>query len=627
MKKNKEKQMTNREAVRLNYRAFRTLYRMCPGLMLSSIINSVWGALTPYVGIYLSARLIGELAGGRDPMRLRTLVLWTLLSAAAIALIGAFLGQWRDIQNRKLWNSYTHLFVEKRLSMDFVRVDDSKTQKMMSTINQNQNGGGWGLPKVLWQLNSLVSNAFSTAGGIALSVTLFTTPVPESAGRWVILNHPLFLVLMVAVMLAIPAIASMISNKANSYYARGSVEHNLANRLFGYFGWHVGRSHQMATDVRMYPDWADTPMAYALKKDDLFASGGERARQAKGKVGLMGVLAGAVSNLLRLVVYLYVCLKAWAGAFGVGEISQYVAAVTAVAYGASKLIAVWGDMKNNAIFVKLVFEYLDLPNEMYQGSLSTEKRKDADYEIEFRGVSFKYPGAETYALKDVNMKFRVGEKLALVGRNGSGKSTFIKLLCRLYDPTEGQILLNGIDIRKYDYQDYMSVFAVVFQDFKLFPYTVGQNVAAAEAYDAERVRDCLVRAGFGERLATLPAGLDTYVGNGRSDVNWFSTSGGEAQKIALARALYKDSPFIILDEPTAALDPIAEAEVYANFNSIVGIRTAIYISHRLSSCRFCDEIAVFEGGSVVQKGSHDSLLAREDGVYASLWHAQAQYYK
>lgn len=624
MSNKKAEKMTNREMLKITKRAFCTLYRMHPLVMVSGIIRTLWGALTPYVGIYLSAQLIGELAGARNHERLRTLVLWTLISAATIGLVGSLLGRWNDAQRRKIWWENDHMFIEKGLSMDFVRVDDSETQKMLSTIDQNQQGGGWGLTKVIDQINGVIHNIFSIAGGIALSVTLFTTPVPESAGKWTILDSPLFLIAIIAAMFIIPAISAIISNKANAVFARGSADHNLANRIFSYYTW-LGHDYTLATDVRMYEGWADTCMEFALRKDGLFYSKGERAKQAKGKVGLLHTLSGAVSKLFQLLVYLYVCLKARAGAFGVGGITQYVAAVTAVATGASRFISLWGDMKNNAVFVKLIFEYLDIPNEMYQGSLSTEKRRDADYEIEFRNVSFKYPGSDTYALKDVNMKFRVGEKLALVGRNGSGKTTFIKLLCRLYDPTEGEILLNGIDIRKYDYDDYRSIFAVVFQDFKLFGYTVGQNVAASEKYDAIKARDCLVKAGFEERLNSLPDGLESYIGKARSDTG-FNCSGGEAQKIALARALYKNSPFIILDEPTAALDPLAEAEVYTNFNAIVEDRTAIYISHRLSSCRFCDEIAVFDNGTVVQKGGHDRLVSEEGGVYASLWNAQAQYY-
>ncbi len=271
------------------------------------------------------------------------------------------------------------------------------------------------------------------------------------------------------------------------------------------------------------------------------------------------------------------------------------------------------------------FEYLDLPNSMYQGSLTTEKRRDRQYEVEFKDVSFKYSGSDVWALRHVNMKFKVGKRLAIVGENGSGKTTFIKLLCRLYDPQEGQILLNGIDIRKYKYDDYMNIFAVVFQDFQLICQPLGANVAGKMEYDRERVHKALVDAGFGDRLATMEKGLDTMLYKDLSD-DGVDVSGGEAQKIAIARALYKDAPFIILDEPTAALDPIAEAEIYGKFDEIAGDKTAIYISHRLSSCKFCDEIAVFHEGAVIQQGSHASLVADTNGKYYELWNAQAQYY-
>ncbi len=209
--------------------------------------------------------------------------------------------------------------------------------------------------------------------------------------------------------------------------------------------------------------------------------------------------------------------------------------------------------------------------------------------------------------------------------NGSGKTTFIKLLCRLYDPTEGEILLNGIDIRKYNYREYMDIFSVVFQDFGLFALTLGENVAAKVDYDRDRVTDSLCKAGFADRLAEMPKGIETYL---YKDYNkdGVNVSGGEAQKIAIARALYKDAPFIILDEPTAALDPIAEAEIYEKFDAIAGDKTAIYISHRLSSCKFCDEIAVFHEGAVIQQGTHADLVADENGKYHELWNAQAQYY-
>lgn len=364
---------------------------------------------------------------------------------------------------------------------------------------------------------------------------------------------------------------------------------------------------------------------YNRNKEGTFGSNGVFAHVARGPIGLYAAAGNAVSVLFTGVVYAFVCLKALAGAFGLGAVTQYVASIMKVSNGMSSLVAAFGDMRNNAAFLELTYEFLDIPNNMYQGSLTVEKRRDRKYQVEFRNVSFKYPGSESYVLRNVNMKFEIGRRLAVVGMNGSGKTTFIKLLCRLYDPTEGEILLNGIDIRKYNYREYMDIFSVVFQDFQLFGLKLGENVASGVNYDRELVVDCLEKAGFSDRLAGMKNGTETYLYKDY-DKDGVDLSGGEAQKIAIARALYKNAPFIILDEPTAALDPVAEAEIYSKFDQIAGDKTAIYISHRLSSCKFCDEIAVFHEGAVIQQGTHAELVADVTGKYYELWHAQAQYY-
>ncbi len=215
--------------------------------------------------------------------------------------------------------------------------------------------------------------------------------------------------------------------------------------------------------------------------------------------------------------------------------------------------------------------------------------------------------------------------MALVGRNGSGKSTLIKLLCRLYDPSEGEITLNGIDIRKYSYDEYMALFSVVFQDSGLLSFSLGENVAASFDVDKERAEECLRKSGLSDLLDSIPNKLDTFLYKD-FDENGVEISGGEAQKICLARAIYKGAPFVVLDEPTAALDPISENEIYTKFSTIVGTRTAIYISHRLSSCKFCDDITVLDNGQIVQRDTHENLLNTE-GVYSAMWAAQAEYYK
>lgn len=611
------------EARRLNNRAFGIYCRRYPQMMLSRFLCIAWKALTPYVGIHLSAMIIDELAGARDLRRLRTLVLATLLTAALTTFLSAFLEKWKNTQNAGLWLKVKQIYTEKLLSMDYVNLDDSKTAELLSKILQNQRGNGWGLYRVLQNYEALVKSFFSIFGGISLTVSLFVSPVPKSAGAYTILSHPLFVVPLIVVMLAITYAAPALSTKAGSYWAMHSGVHNLANRLFEFFGW-LGYKRELAADVRMYQQ-EKLCEPYNRSKDDVFGSSGLFARRSRGPIGLYLAASAAVSTSFTGIVYLFVCLKAWAGAFGPGAVTQYIASITRVSGSVSGLIATLGDMRNNASFLEPVFTLLDLPNNMYQGSLTVEKRSDRRYEIEFRNVSFKYPGSSTYALHNVSMQFEIGKRLAIVGMNGSGKTTFIKLLCRLYDPTEGEILLNGIDIRKYNYQEYMSIFSVVFQDFKLFAQKLGENVAAGAEYDPALTLDCLKKAGLADMLAKLPNGMETYLYK-EYDKDGINVSGGEGQKIAIARALYKDAPFIILDEPTAALDPVAEAEIYSKFDEIAGDKTAIYISHRLSSCRFCDEIVVFDEGTVIQQGTHDALVTQKDGKYYELWHAQAQYY-
>lgn len=622
-KKNEKKLLSWKEAYIVNQKAFHLIYRQYPQMFASRILFIIWSALTPYVGIYLSARIIEELSTSRNPKTLTALVLITLLSAALISLISAFLIKWRDTQCAGMYFKVQQIFTKKLLDMDFVSIDDTKTHEKLSTIKQNQNGGGWGLYEVIGHYESLISALVTLFGGAALTVTLFTRSVPEDAGSLTILNNPSFVLAVILVMLAVTYLSPALSNKSNSYYARHADSHNLGNRLFGFFGF-LGYRQEYAADMRIYRQDIICDK-HNSDKTSTFGSKGFRAKYARGPRGLYRAASAAVSVVFTGVVYVFVCLKAWAGAFGIGSVTQYIGSITKLSGSVSSLIGTAGDMRNNASFLKLIFEFLEIPNTMRQGTLPIEKRDNHEYEIEFKDVSFQYPGSEEYALRNVSMKFHTGERLAVVGQNGSGKTTFIKLLCRLYDPTEGVIFLNGTDIREYDYLDYMAIFSVVFQDFKLFAFMLGQNVGTKVAYDKELAEKCLCKAGFGERLRTMPDGLETYLYKDFSK-NGVDISGGEAQKIALARALYKDAPFVILDEPTAALDPIAESEIYNNFNDIVGDKTAIYISHRLSSCRFCHDIVVFHEGSLVQRGSHENLLANTDGKYYELWNAQAQYY-
>lgn len=611
-----------REALQIHYRAFREMNGRCLGVFAATALHSAVSALSPYVAVYLSARIINELAGLRRSEELRLLVLAALGSAAALAFLTGVLLRLKEFMGWKYWVMHYRLYADKMLSMDFADVDGTESHDLLSQIQQNQTWGGWGLIILRSCFANLVQGITGALGAVALTVSLFTLPVPERSKGFTILNHPLFILGFVVVLALATGLGPMCSNKAQEYWTRSAEKNKFYNRVFSAFG-NLYHEHSKAMDVRIYNQ--QTIARYYMKSNSGFGTKGPIAAYAKGSMGAWSALGASISAVMTGIIYVFVCLKAWAGAFGVGSVTQYVGAVTALSQNISLLIRYMGIIKSNTPFMRVTFQFLDIPNNMYQGSLSTEKRADREYEVEFKDVSFRYPGADTWALRHVNMKFKIGRKMAVVGENGSGKTTFIKLLCRLYDPQEGEILLNGIDIRKYDYRDYMDVFAVVFQDFQLLAQPLGANVAGAEEYDEEKVKKALMDAGFGGRLSAMPEGLDTmlykdFVKDG------VEVSGGEAEKIAIARALYRDAPFIILDEPTAALDPMAEAEIYSKFNDIVGDKTAIYISHRLSSCKFCDEITVFHQGQVIQQGTHEELLADEAGKYHELWNAQAQYY-
>lgn len=612
-----------REAFAIHRRAAQDMRRVAPGCFAPFILCAAAEAASPYAVIWLSARLIDELSTLRRPEVLGRWVLWIVGVSAAVELLKAVLQRWKNVRSELFSRQDEILYTENFLRMDYADCDRQETRDLFSQIQQNDNWSGWGFTHLKLYYTQAVQGITGILGAAALTVSLFTRQVPASAGKLTALNHPLFLVGILLLIAAVTCLGPALVGRADSVWSTLAEQVRFGNRVFGHFAFMRPGKKEEDMDRRMY---RQSELAeHYVRTVNIFGVGSPVARATYTTMGSSKALSAALSALLSGVVYLFVCLKALGGAFGIGSVTQYVSAVTTFSGNAALLLSTVSSMRVNAAFLKTIYAFLDIPNSMYQGSLTTEKRTDRKYDVEFKDVSFRYPGADIWALRHVNMKFKVGQRLAIVGENGSGKTTFIKLLCRLYDPQEGQILLNGIDIRKYRYDDYMGIFSVVFQDFQLLCQPLGANVAGSMEYDRDRAKKALIDAGFADRLAAMEQGLDTMLYKNLSE-DGVELSGGEAQKIAIARALYKDAPFIILDEPTAALDPIAEAEIYAKFDEIAGDKTSVFISHRLSSCKFCDEIAVFDKGAVIQQGSHAALLADSGGKYYALWNAQAQYY-
>lgn len=587
------------------------------GILPAEIGKNMLEALKPFINIVCSALILDGLIAGESAASVMKIVCWmvslNLITALLIALLDWLRKSYLDV-----WCISQKKFSERALQLDYERLEETETRDMIRMHDETRNMYG-GIPGFCEDVGRTVKSFFSIVYSFGLMLPFFFTRTVQGKGMVAYLfTSPVSSVLVLTVLTA-SIYFSLIFFKKKERKVKEYWEYSLDfTRKFRYFHFLISK-YQNGKDIRSYH------MSDLLYKGFQEVGRGCSAflsRQAK----LEEIIGGNIIIISQIAVplfYILVGMKALFGAITVGSILQYVGALSSFYESFTSLMTDLTEMNICANYSKCEIDFFSIENKKYEGQLPVEKRDDNEYELEFRDVSFAYPGTEKKILDHVSFKFKVGSKLALVGKNGAGKTTFIKLLCRLYDPTEGQILLNGIDIKKYDYQEYQSLFSVVFQDFKLFSFELGQNVAASVDYEEERVWDSLDKAGIGDRVRRMKEGLQTVLYQAGDD--GVEISGGEAQKIAIARALYKDTPVIILDEPTSALDPISEYEIYSKFDTLVSDKTAIYISHRMSSCRFCDNIAVFDNGTVREMGSHESLMKKK-GLYYKMWESQAKYY-
>ena len=441
-----EEKMTLKESVRLTLRAWRFYWKNTPRFVLSTVLWALADAVSPYAVVWFSARLVAELSDARDPQALAVDAAWVLGVTALLTLVRSVLLHWKSVEREQLnWQLGHDCFMEKQMSMDYADEDSQQVYDLYNFIQQSESFCSGGNPNAVALLDSVSAAVFRILGGAVLSVGLFTARVP--AGPLTVFNSPLCVPAVLVLILAVAWLSPVCASSAGISSPDIEEEGRWGNRLWAFL-MGVCRDDKKALDVRMYDQ-------FEFLKDHAAVSMPAFERARKGKFGILNATGNAVSALLMGLAYLFVCLKAYGGAFGLGAVTQYVGAATNFFVGIGGLFTAVSDCRFNAPYLKTLYDYLDLPNKMYKGSLTTEKRSDRQYTVEFRDVSFRYPGSEQYALRHLSMTFKVGERLAVVGMNGSGKTTFIKLLCRLYDPTEGVILLNGIDIRKYRYDEYM----------------------------------------------------------------------------------------------------------------------------------------------------------------------------
>lgn len=580
-----------------------------PSILFLVIVGGISKAIAPFVALIYSAKVLDSLITSEIETA-KNQILVMLLTVFIIGCIEKICYHAVQVIANTAHFSVLKQTAHKAYVVEYEEFEKTETMDKIRRTQTGTNGTG-GVDVQIDLTYSLVYTAAAVICSLVYTLQLFVKSFYVPMFR-------VYTFVLIVLFILLMKLISVIQKKSAAAEVKVHHENEHGNSLSSYI-LNSGLDVQNGKDIRIYKmqgliqSWYEI-MVKGIKKSFVsFAY-------------FRGRCDGAISFLTQLFagcVYIYVGLSALNGIISIGNILLYANSITKMTGELSELIQLYNQIAYRFEYLGNFEEFISQPNMHYDGTLPIEKRDDYEYEFEFRNVSFKYPGTEEYVLKNVNLKLNVNKRFAVVGQNGAGKTTLIKLLCRLYEPTEGEILLNGINIEKYDYAEYTNIFAVVFQDFKLFPLPLDENIAGSRVVDEEKCMEVVEQVGLLETVMKWPEKQHTRLYKNLGD--GINVSGGEAQKIAIARALYKDAPFVIMDEPTAALDPIAEAEIYENFNQMIHDKTAIFISHRMSSCKFCDEIVVFENGEIVQKGRHEKLV-EEAGLYQQLWNAQAQYY-
>ena len=600
-------------------RDLRFVGSVSPGVLTFFVVEGFLEGLAPFISIYASSLIINGITDGAALTVLLTYMFASIALTLGVSALKSFISQVNILRWDQLQRKLDLKIATKMSEIDYASMEDPETHQLLRSLWEVENLES-GFRRVRDVFKPTIKGISAMALSAAMAWRAFASGGYSGGGFMGFICSPLCAALVIGCVIASVLIniwaSKGVLNASRVYLnkSRAFTNHILYYTENYTMGYTAGKDIRIYGQAKLIYDKI-TALTRRKNKDNDWCENQAIAYQGTS------VLA---SGLLNLIAYVYVAIKALAGLFAVGNIVRYVGGIVQFTTGLGAFLDGYTQLKANTQFMEVYYQFFDLPGALHTGTLPAPKPGEP-FEIEFRNVSFAYPGTGKYVLKNFSCKLRPGKRFAVVGMNGSGKTTMIKLLCRLYDPQEGEILLNGRDIREYDYDEYLALFSVVFQDFKLFPFSLGQNVAASMEYDEAKVRASLEKAGFGERFSTLDKGCETILYKNFTNEG-VEISGGEAQKIAIARAVYKDAPMVVLDEPTAALDPLAEQDVYAKFDGISAGKTTVYISHRLSSCKFCDEILVLHNGELVQQGNHNTLVSQPDGKYYELWNAQASHY-
>ncbi|MDY6873520.1 MAG: ABC transporter ATP-binding protein [Chloroflexota bacterium] len=563
-----------------------------------SIAIALLQGLSPLVNIIVPKLIIDELLGAQDVQRLVVLVGILAGANLILKLLEVTLNRSKALELENLQIDNDNALADKCMTLRFEDIE----KKSILDLKERAVQGTYRF----YELAELIGVAAkSLVSLMSLVILLFTF------NGW-----------LIPILAGLTLLNTIFYKRISDLRYKDSLETIPANRGFSYFG-SLAYDFSFGKDIRL-SHCADFLQLKARRYLDRIL---EVYSKEYTETGKMQGITGINMQFQSFLVYGWLAWNAVRGLLSIGDFTMYGNAARQFSQALTSLVDSLIGINGLTLHIKPYKDFVALPEaaETQTGPNPLRQVGGTPLVFGFNHVWFRYPGTDRDVLQDINIQIHEQEKLSIVGLNGAGKTTFIKLLCRLYQPTQGTITLNGVDINDIPLDDYLGYLSVVFQDFQLLGYSVAMNITASPTPDSDRLDHVVNFFGIEQILENLPEGLETSV-NRTLDKQGVTFSGGQMQKFAIARALYKDAPVTILDEPTSALDPRSEYEVYRNFDKLAQGKTAIYISHRLSSTRFTDRIAVFDAGRIVELGTHDGLIA-DQGLYSEMYAKQAQYYQ
>ena len=554
------------------------------------------------VELYLPPVILDQVEHAASLKTLATTILMFTAGLAVISGVHHYFSMVVDNANYGMRKQVLQLVQKKMLSMSFPLTENPRILALQAKAYEYCDSRNR-MPQALWLALSRL-----TQHVLAFLIYLF-----------LLTNlHPV----LVVVVIVTTIISYAVTNHLNKWEYRHVQEENALEKQVAYLKWNAA-DRKIGKDVRVFGmgPWLKAVYASSLRLYDAFIARRERTYLIGNVVDLLLTLAR------NGIAYWYLISMTLREGLPASQFLLYFTAISGFATWVAGILEDLSTVQKFSLEVDNIRALLEWPEPfLFEEGKPLPVQKEGKYTLELKNVTFRYPGAEKDTLTNINLTIPAGEKLAIVGLNGAGKTTLIKLLCGFYDPTDGQVLLNGQDIRQFNRRDYYEHFSAVFQQYSLLDVTVAENVAQSTGnIDMQLVKACVEKAGLTGKILSLPNGFDTILGRNIYDEG-VELSGGETQRLMLARALYKNAPIIVLDEPTAALDPIAEHDMYLKYDQMTVGRSAVYISHRLASTRFCDRIIFLKDGIIAEEGTHESLLA-DNGGYAELFAIQSKYYQ